>query len=351
MTNNKQNSDELGVSSAQLDKVKTMKINRSLRLLACILSVIILSGCGSVKINLIQDYSEPLREFTIEGDGWERILVIPINGMISGVKEKGMMSSSPSLIQEVVSHLKKAKKDKRIKAVILKVNSPGGTVTGSDLLYHEIMKFKEETGVPVIACMMGMATSGGYYVSLPADYIVAHPTTVTGSVGVIFMRPKFNDLMGKIGVGVEISKSGYNKDMGSPFRPTTEEEQELFQKLIDDMAVIFKEKVVKHRKLSDKNLKDVLSAKVYLAKDALNSGLIDEVGFIDDAVLQARKAARLRESHRLVMYRRSEYADDNVYNDTTAHGAGKTPTVDLGVFSTMTDVKTGFYYLWPAVAQ
>lgn len=332
-------------------RLVTMKKYCLIPIFVSVFIVAVVSGCGSVKINLVQDYSEPLREFTIEGEAWNRILIIPINGMISGHREKGMMSSSPSLIQEVVSHLDKAKKDKRIKAVILKVNSPGGTVTGSDLLYHEIVKFKEETGIPVVACMMGMATSGGYYVSLPADYIVAHPTTVTGSVGVVFMRPKFNDLMGKIGVEMEISKSGHNKDMGSPFRPTTEEESELFQKLIDDMAVIFKDKVIKHRKLSDKNLKDVLSAKVYIAQDALNNGLIDEVGFVDDAVWQARKLAGLKRPHAVIVYRRSKYANDNVYNDTTALGGGKSPMIDLGVFSDMANMKTGFYYIWPSAAQ
>ena len=306
------------------------------------------SGCGTMKINLIADYSEPLREFTVEGKGGNRILVVPITGLISAQNSKSMMESQPSVVQEVVSHLRKAQEDTRIKAVILKVNSPGGTVTASDLLYHEITKFQEETGIPVIACMMDMATSGGYYVSLPCDYIIAHPTTVTGSVGVVFMRPKFAGLMDKIGVGMEVSKSGNNKDMGSPFRATTDEEVKLFQGLIDHMAGLFKKKLKKHRDLSEESIDDVMSAKVYVAQDALDNGLIDKIGFLDDAVTEAAVRAEILSDYRVVMYRRLLYSDDNIYNDVTALSGKKPATLDLGIFSSVPKIKTGFYYIWPA---
>jgi protease-4 len=127
------------------------------------------------------------------------------------------------MVQEFVSQLRLAEKDKKIKALLLKIDSPGGSVIASDIVYNEILAFKKRTGAKVVVAMMGVAASGGYYISLPADTIVAHPATITGSIGVIFFRPKVTGLMGKIGVGVEVNKSGKNKDIGSPFRQTTAE--------------------------------------------------------------------------------------------------------------------------------
>ena len=127
--------------------------------------------------------------------------------------------------------MKKAEKDDRIKAVLFEINSPGGTITASDLLYHEISSFKERTGKKIAVSMVVIATSGAYYVSLPADMITALPTMVTGSVGVIFVQPKIIGLMEKIGVSVNMKKFGKNKDMGTPFRESSEEEQQIYAKI------------------------------------------------------------------------------------------------------------------------
>jgi protease-4 len=120
----------------------------------------------------------------------DKILVIPITGVITDSPKSRITRSMPGVVQEVVSHLRLAEKDDRIKVVLFKIDTPGGTTTASDILYHEIVSFKARTGKKVVVCMMNLATSGGYYVSLPADVIMAHPTTVTGSVGVILMRPR-----------------------------------------------------------------------------------------------------------------------------------------------------------------
>ena len=142
-----------------------------------------------------------------------------------------------------------------MKAILLKVASPGGTVTASDLLYHEIMAFKERKKIKIIVMMMSTAASGGYYVSLPADVIYAHPTTITGSIGVIFMRPTVTTLMDKIGVTVEINKTGKNKDMGSPYRTASPDEKEMFSGLIDKMGKRFLTLVSQHRKIDQSQLR------------------------------------------------------------------------------------------------
>jgi len=127
---------------------------------------------------------------------------------------------------------------------------------------------------------MGVAASGGYYISLPADSIIAHPTSIIGSIGVVLLRPNVGGLMEKIGVEVRVDKSSRNKDMGSPFRKATPEEQVL-QGLIDEMAARFLSLVERHRKTAEGT--DIASARIYGAAEALRLRLVDRIGYVDDA--------------------------------------------------------------------
>ena len=196
-------------------------------------SLFLLSACSAPRLNILDTTPNPLQEYTLEGTGKDKILIIPVNGMISDSPKQDLFMTKPSLVEQVVVQLNKARSDSQIKAVLLKVNSSGGTITASDLLYHEIASYKAKTGNKIAVIMMDLAASGAYYISLPADMIMAHPTTITGSVGVIFMRPKAVGLMNKIGLGVEINKYGKNKDMGSPFRESNDEEKALMQNTVD----------------------------------------------------------------------------------------------------------------------
>ena len=316
-------------------------------------TTLLVNGCAAPRIKLFPDATDPLQEFTIEGTEKGKVLVIPIRGIISDAPKKGFPREWPSMVQEVVSQLRLAEKDEDVRAVLLKIDSPGGSTTASDFLYHEIMTFKKQTGAKVVVAMMDVAASGGFYVSLPADFILAHPTTVTGSIGVIFMQPKVTGLMGKIGLNMEVNKFGKNKDMGSPFRQTTEEEQRILQGLIDELGGRFVSLVAKHRKLDQRALADISTARVYLAKEALQLGLVDEIGYLGDALLQAKKLAGLPENSKVVVYRRTEYPDDNLYNTSTTHySASGLSLIDLGLADSMTFLRTGFYYLWsPAAGQ
>jgi protease-4 len=200
--------------------------------------------------------------------------------------------------------------------------------------------------------MMGVAASGGYYISLPADYILAHPTTITGSIGVIFMRPKVTGLMHKIGIGMDVSKSGVNKDIGSPFRPATAEEEKIFQDLTDRLGVRFIDLVAKHRKLDPAIIAEIATARIYLASEALELGLVDEIGYLENAVLQAKKLAQLPEDAKVVVYRRTEYPDDNIYNTSTRYGGGELSVISVELLpDALNQFRTGFYYLWPVAAM
>ncbi|BBO77124.1 signal peptide peptidase SppA [Desulfosarcina widdelii] len=324
-------------------------MRRSTKIIETLLIAMLMIGCAGPRITLFSDASDPLREMTLEGTAEERIALIPVTGIISDKPKAQFMRKTPGVVQEVVSHLHLAEKDDRVKAIILKIDTPGGTTTASDMLYHEIVSFKERTGKKIVVCMMNVATSGGYYISLPADVILAHPTTVTGSVGVILMRPEISGLMDKIGVGVKVNKSGMNKDMGSPFRPITPAEENLLQELADRLGQRFVDLVKQHRHLDGQRLARVADARIFLAEDALAVGLVDKIGYLQDAVNAASQLADLDEDVRVVTYRRTHYPDDNLYNTLTSEAvtASIARLLDTGLIGDLLTLDAGFYYLWP----
>lgn len=322
-------------------------------MLAFLASVLIaVAGCGTPRVNLFPSQADPLQESTLEGTGGEKILVVPIRGVISDQPEEGLLRTRPSVVQETVSHLRKASADKKIKAVVLQLDSPGGSVTASDILYREIRDFRDKAGVPVVAVMMDVAASGAYYIALPADLILAHPTTVTGSVGVIFLRPKVAGLMEKIGVGVEVTKSGINKDIGSPFRAGTPDEEKIFQAMTDQLGKRFLDLVARHRRLDREQLAEVSTARVYLAEEAVRLKLVDVIGYMPDALKEARQLAKLPDDAKVVVYRRMEYPDDNIYNPVTAYeGSRPAALFDVGLSRLVPALQTGFFYLWHPAAE
>ncbi|MCP4630942.1 MAG: signal peptide peptidase SppA [bacterium] len=324
---------------------------RKLWLFVLAFTLLFIIGCTAPKIRLFPSQADPLKEFTLEGKADKKILVIPVRGVISDRPREGFVRTRPSLVQEVVSQLRLAEDDKKVKAVVLKIDSPGGSVTASDILFNEILTFKERTGAKVVVAMMGVAASGGYYISLPADYILAHPTTLTGSVGVIFLRPKVIGLMDKIGLGVEINKSGINKDMGMPYRAATAEEKKILQSMTDRLGIRFVDLVAKHRKLDPTVTAKMATARIYLAKEALELGMVDEIGYLNQAITKAKQLADLPDNARVIVYRRTEYPDDNIYNTSTRYGGGDLSVISVDLLpDALNRFRTGFYYLWPAAA-
>ncbi len=318
-------------------------------LITILLSMILIAGCATPRINLFDAAPEPLKEFTLEGAGADKVLLISISGLISDSPKKDFLSSSHSVVDNVVAQINKARKDKHIKAVLLKINSPGGTITASDILYHEISLYKEGTGAKIAVSMMDVAASGAYYISLPADMIMAHPTTITGSVGVISLQPKVKGFMDKLGFAVDIQKFGRNKDMGSPFRESNTEEQKLLQKAVNDFGERFIGLVKKHRKLSEKALTEVSTARVFLADDALSLGLVDKIGYMSDALKETKRIAGISDDAKVIVYRRVEFPEDNYYNIAGAEsGKMNIPAINIELPEALS-LKAGFYYLWPGV--
>lgn len=281
------------------------------------------SGCAFVNVSLMQG-TRPLEEKVLEGDGKNKILLIDIEGVITSERSRSFsgFEAGPDPVARIKEELDKAAEDKKIKAVILKINSPGGTVTASDIIYREILKYKEKSGAAVIACLLDTAASGGYYVANAADMIIAHPTTVTGSIGVLAMKFNVKGLMNKLGVTEETIKSGAKKDIMSPFRGITEEEKKLMQDIIDALYLQFLTVVDEGRKeLTLDEIRPLADGRIFTAQQALSAKLIDATGYLDDAIKAAKERTGIDEA-RVITYHRPAAYKNNIYSQATINILG-----------------------------
>jgi len=310
-------------------------------------STLLVTGCGPTRIKLYPDAEDPLLEFTLQGNSYEKIAVIPVTGFLSNLPQESFMHTKPGTVQDFKAKLNLAERDPYVKVVLLKINSPGGTATASDIMYKELINFKERTGKKVVSILMDVAASGGYYVALPSDMIIAHPTTITGSVGVVMFNLQLKELMDKIGVDMQVSKSGKNKDMGSPFRKPSPREKDLLQDLTRQLGDQFVSLVKKHRNPNTQQLNEISSARIFSAKDAQQLRLIDQVGYIDDAIQTIRSMANLPKNIRVIMYRRVYYPNDNLYNNLSAQISNQgLSLINVELPGHLGKLDDGFYYLW-----
>ncbi len=303
-----------------------------------------LSGC-SPHIHLDFLGGEKLEEVVlVPGPAKEKVLMIDIEGLISSIGDAGPLSREKNPVSRVFERLERAAADPLVRAVILRLETPGGEVTASDIIYHEVLRFKERTGKPVVGLMMGVAASGGYYIASACDVIMAHPTTLTGSIGVISVYPNVESLMSKIGVKVNVIKSGASKDAGAPFRDMTEEERRIFQGINDEYYEDFLRAVARNRKerIAAADLRVIADGRVYTAPQALELKLIDEIGYFDDAFRKVLSLASLRTA-RLVAYTYYPKSKTNIY---AARLGDYAPPEAKMLESYLGALRTGFYYLW-----
>jgi protease-4 len=311
------------------------------------LLVLGLTGCSVISLDLTPRI-RPLEEQTVEGHGDAKILLIDLSGILSdeAVTPALTLGTPPARVPLLVrlrEELTRAERDSRIRALVLRINSPGGTVTASDIAYRELRLYRERTGVPVIAVLMDLAASGGYYVALAADTIVAHPTTVTGSIGTIMVSVNAEGLLQKIGVAPVTIKSGERKDMGSPFRGLTSEERAIFQAVIDTLHRQFVAKLVERRGLAAETAARLADGRIYTADQALGHRLVDHVGYMPDALTLARQAAGVAEARVVVYHRPREYRATYYARSETAVGGLEASLASLAAFM---GPGPRFLYLW-----
>lgn len=277
-----------------------------------------LPGCFYVSGSIFPHPRE-ISEEKVGGKGDAKVLVLDISGVIREQGTRGFLKSEAGTVEWVRANLDRAREDKKVKALILRIDSPGGFVTACDIVHSELKRFKKDRGLPVVAIMMSAAASGGYYVATAADRIIAHPTTATGSIGVIYHGISLEGLMDKVGVEEKAIKTGEKKDMGSIFRGMTDKEKEVVQGIVNSHFQRFLEVIREGRKgISDETLKDVSDGRVLTAGEALRLGLIDKIGYLEDAIDAAREMAGLKEA-RVVIYRGSAEALKTIY--TQGEGA------------------------------
>ena len=317
---------------------------RRLYLLVLIL-FFFLAGCVVVPLPGIG----PLEEKTLYGEGRDKILLIEISGILRDRRERNVLGAETSrtMTARVREELEMAREDDSIRALILRINTPGGHVTTSDIIHHEIEEYKKETGVPVVAELMEVAASGGYYIASAADVILAQPTGITGSIGVVAYKLNAEGLLDKIGISDRTIKSGEKKDMGSPLREMTAEEREIFQSIIDELYERFLSVVHEGRKgkISMDRLREIGDGRVYTTRQALELGLVDRLGYMDDAVAAARELAGIEEA-RVVTYAAGDEYRSNIYSGLPGNAPGVVNllNIDASFLGGLGGVE--FMYLW-----
>ncbi|MGD0626506.1 MAG: signal peptide peptidase SppA [Thermodesulfobacteriota bacterium] len=319
--------------------------------LLLVLSLWVLSGCTGINVSLLPA-TNPLEEKVLEGKGTPKILLVDLDGVISFKEEtdKLQLSARPSKVAFFREALRKAEADSDIAGVILRINSPGGTVAASDTIYHEIMSFKQRRKIPVNAYIMELCASGGYYVASASDRIIASPTAVTGSIGVIVMKFNIEELLSKIGVSAETYKSGPKKDFWSPFRPSTEEEKKMLQDIVDKLYTRFVEVVYANRQklLTEQEVKALADGRILTASGALEARLIDQVSYLDETIDAMKKALNIEQA-RVITYIRPKTFKSNIYSEYSEMPLLGSPVINLiSINAEELSLFSGvqFMYLW-----
>ncbi len=261
----------------------------------------LLSLCGlSVLLGLILVF----RQYPVATDresgkielpsiGKDGIAIVYLYGEIFVERQYSVFPGFISGSDAIVDRLRKIDKNKYIKAVVLRVNSPGGSTGASQEIYEEVKKLRQN-GKKIVVSMGDVGASGAYYIACAADRIIANPSTITGSIGVIFNFGNAQELFKKIGVKMEVVKSGKSKDIGAYWRSPDESEKMLLQGLIDNSYEQFIKVIVDGRKMTYDQVKQLADGSIFTGEQALNKGLIDQLGNLPDAIQVAADLAGLK---------------------------------------------------------
>lgn len=288
-----------------------------------------------------------------------KVALIEVEGLLSDSRSSGLLSLAPgeNTLSLFTEELERAERDSSVKAVVLRVNSPGGTVTSSDAMYEMLNRFRRKTGKPVVASIQEVGASGAFYVSCAADKIVAQPTSVVGSIGVIFESLEFEGTLAKLGIRPITVKSGTLKDMGSPFKAIEPDERQIMQSMIEEYFGRFIGVVRHNRKIVEEASPDlstyakapyagVFSGRVFSGARGVELGLVDQTGLLEDAIDLARNMAHAPGAS-VVQYKRPYGYSGSIYasSDVSPPQSGVTRLQLPGADSVLPG---GFYYLWRA---
>lgn len=269
-----------------------------------ILLTLAVSGCAFITVDLASLSRIPgLEERILKSGTDDKVLVVEVLGPITTTAVREALAKRQGSLERIDDILTKAKKDKQIKGIILKIDSPGGGVTASDLIYRRILAYKDTQKVPVVACITNMGASGGYMVALAADRIVALPTSTVGSVGVLLPSISVEGLIDKLGIRDQTLTSGKYKGAGSMLNDMSPDEKAIYEDIIQDFYQDFMTKVRDRRPVSEEDLHIIGDGRIMTARAGLKCRLIDEIGYYEDALKSVEKAAQIKDPT-VVVYRR-----------------------------------------------
>ena len=228
--------------------------------------------------------------------------------------------------------IRKIRKDENVKAIVLRVNSGGGSALASEIIYRELKLAKEENDLPLVASMGNVAASGGYYILCHADSVLAQPNTLTGSIGVYGIIPNFEKFLeNKIGITTDGVKTGKFADILSPYREMTDEERVIIQELVDDTYDDFLSRCAEGRNMTVEEIHAIAQGRVWSGEDALENGLIDKIGELDDAISIASNMAEL-EDYKVVYYPKEKSPVDEWMDKLSNIQMEKSLKKELGQF-------------------
>ncbi|EDL65342.1 signal peptide peptidase SppA [Bacillus sp. SG-1] len=267
----------------------------------------------------------PFTEEVIEeGSAAKRIAVLEVEGVIQDVNTATSIFESPGYNHELfMEQLRRVQEDDSIRAVILKVNSPGGGVVESAQIHEKLVEIQEEAKKPIYVSMGSMAASGGYYIAAPAEKIFASRETLTGSLGVIMQSINYSELAEKYGVDFVTIKSGPHKDIMSPTREMTEEEREILQSMVNNSYEGFVDVIAQGRGMSEDQVKKIADGRVYDGIQAKEINLIDDFGYIEDVIAQMKKDLKLEDAQVI------EYTNDGGFASLLDMGAKRLAGGDI----------------------
>jgi protease-4 len=312
-------------------------------------ALLVASACVNVEIPLFSG-GGGLEEHVVSGERGPKVALVDLSGTLGVRASSGLLGlqAGESAVARLREELERAARDEEVAALVLRIDSPGGTVTASEILHGEVARWKLETGRPVVAQLMGVAASGGYYVAMAADRVQAYPSTITGSIGVIMLGFNASGLMDKLGIGYQTFTSGSFKDAGSPFRPMTVDERVQIDGVIRDLFAGFLAVVERGRpKLLRDEIERLADGRIYSARQALAAGLIDGIGDLEQAIADAKQAAGVAGDARVVVYRRRGEPAENLFS------AAATPRGDEAAAAQLRGAlaESSLLYWWPGGAS
>ncbi len=318
-------------------------------LLAILVSAAGCQPAGGVKLSFVPA-NKTLEEKTVISGGIlaPKIAIVEVSGLLVDQQTNGLLTEGENPVALIKEQLDKARKDDRVKAVILRVNSPGGSVTASEMIHDEVMRFKAKSKKPVVAVLMDVAASGGYYTACAADRIIAYKSTITGSIGVIMQLFSLQGSLEALHMQTYAIKSGPFKDAGSPLRNLTPKERELFQNVVNQFYEQFLAVVAEGRpELSKAKIKKLADGRIYTAEQAKADGLIDQIGSIYTAI-DWLKAKTNHKKMSVVVYHRPMQWKSTVYSESPVEApkARQAGPVSIDMQSINEVLRPKFLYLW-----